>query len=99
RSCADPVVLLSIAIALLPVLVFLLALLAMDSFKLLPPRTLTFAIGFGVLAAVLCLMLHRQAVAAGLAPAALKRFVAPLTEETAKAALVVSLLMRRRLGF
>jgi RsiW-degrading membrane proteinase PrsW (M82 family) len=93
------VFLLSIAIALLPVLVFLLALLAMDSFKLLPPRTLTFAIGSGVLAAVLCLMLHRQAVEAGIPPAVLKRLVAPLTEETAKAALVVSLLMRRRLGF
>ena len=91
--------LLPIAIALLPVLAFLIALLIMDSFKLLPPRTLALAIGFGVLAAALCLLLHHQFISLGVAPAALKRFVAPVSEETAKAVLVVWLLARRRLGF
>jgi protease PrsW len=93
------VVLLPIAIALLPVLAFLLALVLMDSFKLLPARTLAFAIGSGVLAAAVCLVLNRQLAASGLSPATLKGLVAPVIEETAKAALVLRLLMRRRLGF
>lgn len=86
-------------IALVPVLLFLLALVVMDSFKLVPLRTVAVAIGFGIAAAVVCHALHQSIVAAGVTPAMLKRVIAPLTEETGKALFVVWLLARRRLGF
>ncbi len=91
--------LLDLFIALLPVLVFLLALVIMDSFKLVPLRTVVLAIAAGVAAAAVCLTLHDAIVGAGVTPLALKRYVAPVTEETAKAAFIVLLLARRRLGF
>ena len=90
---------LHIAIALFPVLVFLAGLVVMDSFKLVPLRTVLLAIVIGAVAAVVCLMLHAWIEASGVTPIALKRYIAPLTEETAKAIFVVWLLARRRIGF
>jgi RsiW-degrading membrane proteinase PrsW (M82 family) len=93
------VTLLSVPIALVPVLVFLLGLLVMDSFKLVPLRAVVAAIGFGIVAAAACLALHHQLVAMGVTPIVLKRAIAPVTEETAKSLFVLWLLARRRLGF
>ena len=89
----------NLLIAVLPVLLFLVGLLFMDSFKLVRPRTVLLAIGWGVLAAAFCLVLHESALLSPVSDDALKRLIAPLTEETAKAAFVVWLLARRRLGF
>ena len=86
-------------VALLPVLFFLLALVVMDSFKLVPLRTVIFAIAFGAAIALLCLVLHHRMVASGLSAVVLKRYIAPVTEETVKATFIVWLLIRRRLGF
>jgi RsiW-degrading membrane proteinase PrsW (M82 family) len=92
------VLVLDILIALLPVIVFLIALLVMDSFKLVPVRAVLVGIGFGVLAAIVCLELH-ETIGRLVSPAILKRAIAPVTEESAKAALIVWFLARRRLGF
>lgn len=91
--------LLPITAAHLPVLVFLLALVVMDSFKLLPPRTLVLSLGAGTVAAAICLLVHQQLAPMAISPVTLKRFVAPLTEEAAKGAFVMWLLARGRLGF
>jgi len=88
-----------LAIALLPVLLFLLALVAMDSFKLVRPSAVLVAVVAGAVAALVCLLLHAQITDAGLSAATLRRYVAPVTEETAKAAFVVLLIARRRIGF
>jgi RsiW-degrading membrane proteinase PrsW (M82 family) len=90
---------LHLLIAILPVVLFLLGLLVMDSFKLVPFRTVLIAIVAGVVAAAVSWEIHDQIVAMGIAPATVKRFIAPLTEEAAKALFIVWLLARRRLGF
>src|SRR5439155_19180893 len=72
----------------------------MDSFKLVRPASVVLALVFGALAALACEALHVRLMAAtsfGVRPFA--RYVAPFTEETAKALFVAFLLWRRRLGF
>jgi RsiW-degrading membrane proteinase PrsW (M82 family) len=86
-------------IALLPVLLFLAGLVVMDSFKLVPLRTVASAIVWGVAAASACFAIHSGILEWGVDPLVLKRYIAPLTEETMKALFVVWLLSRRRLGF
>src|ERR1041384_3452075 len=91
---------LNIVVAFVPVTLFLLLLVLMDSFKLARPSAIAKAIGWGVVAAFICDVLYR-----GLAPAlplsrsAFSPSIAPLTEETAKAVFVVYLIRRRRIGF
>jgi RsiW-degrading membrane proteinase PrsW (M82 family) len=91
-------VLLHLLVAVLPVLIFLLVLLLMDSFKLLPFRLVLVALGYGVAVALACLALH-DAIGPMVTPGVLKRVVAPVTEECAKSAFIIWLLVRRRLGF
>ena len=91
---------LNIIAAFVPVTVFLLLLVLMDSFKLARPSAIAKAIGWGVVAALVCDGLYRVlAPALPLSAAAFSRYVAPLTEETAKAAFIVYLIRRRRIGF
>lgn len=88
------------AVALLPVLLFLGALVLMDSFKLARPRAIALALAWGVISALLAGV--AQAVAARtipLPPPWLDRVAGPLTEETAKAAFIAYLILRRRIGF
>ena len=86
--------------ALLPVVAFLALLRLMDSFKLVRLRMVVWAIGAGAAAAVLLLELHEWlATALPVSAPAFSRYVAPVTEETAKAVFVVVLLWRRRIGF
>lgn len=87
-----------IFVALLPVILFLIALVLMDSFKLVPFRTVVTAIVIGAASAVVCLALH-ESIGPFVPPSLLKRLIAPVTEETAKAIFIVWLLLRRRLGF
>jgi protease PrsW len=94
----------SLAAALLPVLVFLGVLLLMDSFKLVPVRTLVFCLLAGIVSAAAALVLQKWLAAAGLvAPARfdwmLTRYLAPGIEEPLKAIFVVYLLRKRRLAF
>ena len=81
---------LNVVVAFVPVTLFLLLLVLMDSFKLARPSAIAKGIGWGVGAAFICDALYRLlAPALPLSPAAFSRYVAPLTEETAKAAFVV----------
>ena len=91
---------LNVAVALLPVVAFLAALLLMDSFKLVSWRGILAALGAGTLAA-----LGASALNAGLADTfrlpllVLSRYVAPATEEGLKALYVLYLIRRGRIGF
>ncbi len=90
----------SVAAALLPVLVFLAVLFLMDSFKLVPLRAVVVALCAGAVAALAALALHDWLLpASGLSPRLFSRYVAPITEETVKAIYVVIVLRQRRLGF
>jgi protease PrsW len=88
-----------IFLALVPVLVFLAALVLMDSFKLARPTDVALAIGTGAVGALACNVIHFKMAGAGVSPIVLVRYIAPVTEETAKAALLVYLIARRRVGF
>jgi RsiW-degrading membrane proteinase PrsW (M82 family) len=87
-------------VAFLPVLLFLGVLVLMDSFKLARPSAIATAIGWGILAAWLAESTQRVlGSVVPLSPSALSWVVGPVTEETAKAALIVLLILRRRIGF
>lgn len=86
--------------ALLPVVLFLLALWTMDSFKLVPPRGVAAALGGGALAGGAALWLHGSLLPLEhLSVEVVSRYVAPFTEEGAKGLLVVLLILAGRVGF
>ena len=91
---------LNIALALLPVLLFLVLLVFLDSFKLVSVRSVGVALLAGAAAAVAGMEANRWLLdATGLAPVTLSRYAAPVVEEALKAAWVVVLLRRGRVGF
>ncbi len=91
---------LSLGVGFLPVVLFLLGLLAMDSYRLLTRRQVAASIAWGALAAVIAFTVNRALLErASLDPLALRRYVAPAIEEALKAALVVVLVARSRVGF
>jgi len=90
----------TLALALLPVLLFVAGLQLMDSFKLVHRGAVVTALSVGVLGAVVCGLLHEWLQpASGLSAAAFSRYLAPVTEEIIKAAFIVVLMARRRVGF
>jgi RsiW-degrading membrane proteinase PrsW (M82 family) len=89
----------NLSVAIIPVFVFLFVLVLMDSFKLVRPGTVVVSIGIGGGVALACLLLHSWMVLAGVPRPAIRYYVAPLTEETLKAAFIVFLIARRRVGF
>src|SRR5688572_18995023 len=87
-------------IALAPGLLFLAALWFMDSFRLVRPWSIATALLYGAGAAFGCEMLHGWLLpASGLEPQIFSRYVAPLTEELAKAGFIGLLIARGRVGF
>lgn len=82
-------------------MLLLLALLQlMDSFKLVRRAAVLTAIAAGALAAGACLLIHGALLErVDIAPAVFSRYVAPITEEICKAAFIVLLLWRHRIGF
>jgi protease PrsW len=91
---------LSVALALLPVLLFLSLLVFLDSFKLVSLRSVLVALAAGGVAAAASEPANLRLLdATGLALAPFSRYVAPLVEETLKAAWIVLLLRRGRVGF
>ena len=87
-------------IALAPALIFLAALWFMDSFRLVRPWAVAIALLYGAGAAFGCEALHGWLMpASGLSAQAFSRYVAPLTEEIAKAGLIGLLITRGRVGF
>lgn len=88
------------AVALLPVIAFLIALVLADSFKLVGVRMLTWSLAAGVAVALAALALHHWLFGVtSLTAAQLSRYVAPLTEETLKAIVLLYPLRRHRVGF
>ncbi len=89
-----------ILIGLLPVFAFLLALILLDSFKLVKLRTVASLIVTGGVAAVASLFVNRQlGIVFDLDLATLTRYVAPVTEEILKSAVIVYLIARHRVAF
>src|SRR5688500_12975244 len=89
-----------VVIALAPGFVFLTALWLMDSFRLVRKSSVAAAVFYGAAAALACEALHlwlRPAIE--LDAQSFSRYVAPLTEETAKALFVGVLIARGRGGF
>jgi RsiW-degrading membrane proteinase PrsW (M82 family) len=90
----------NIVVALVPVLLLLLLLQLMDSFKLVRFKSVALAIGAGAVAAIVCLALHGAILArADIGATLFMRYVAPVTEELCKAAFIMLLLWRNRVGF
>lgn len=89
-----------IAVALLPVLLFLGALIFLDSFKLVRLRAVLQAIAAGAVAALLGAAVNGALLdRLGFDLTAYSRYVAPFVEELLKAAWVFFLIRRQRLGF
>lgn len=90
----------NIAVALLPVLLLLALLQLMDSFKLVRASSVLVTIGAGAAVALVCLPIHAWLIdATGIELKAFTRYVAPATEEFFKAAVIMLLFWRRRIGF
>jgi len=90
----------SALVALLPVMVFLAALLWLDSYKLLAPSSVIAVIGAGVAMAAVSYPLNAFLLGrldVGLP--AFSRYVAPLTEELLKGLIVLALVRMHRIGF
>jgi len=87
-------------IAIIPVLVFLLVLKAMDSFKLVRFRHVAASLAAGFAAAVAAFLITSQLEPAlGLSFSTYSRYIAPVIEEALKSAWIIWLLTRRRTGF
>ena len=87
-------------IALAPGLIFLAALWFMDTFRLVRAMSIAAALLYGAGAALACVALHAWLMpASGLDSLSFSRYVAPITEETAKAVFVAVLIARGRIGF
>ena len=87
-------------VSLLPVVLFLLTLVYLDSYKLVHFRNLLLAIIVGCGAALVSLVLN-DSVLSGMSweRSVVSRYVAPPVEEFLKAAWVIWLIGRRRVGF
>ena len=90
---------LSVALALLPVIGFLAVLFMMDSFKLVPIRAILAALAAGGVAALISLWLWSALGLDLQSGDTISRYLAPVVEETLKAGVVVFLIVRGRAGF
>lgn len=91
---------LTVAIALLPVVAFLAALWFMDQFGMVAPRMVGAMLAYGALAAAVSLGANAWLLyALRLQPWHVSWYIAPITEESAKAALLVALIATGRVGF
>jgi len=93
-------VLIKIAVSLLPVFVFLSALIFLDSYKLVKLRSILLTILFGCLVAGLCAVINSWL--SGMLLLEFKfftRYVAPVIEELLKAVFLVYLIKTEKVGF
>jgi len=90
----------AVGLGVLPVLLFLGALVLLDSYKLIPLRAILLAVAAGAAAAIasyaITLSLHPVT---GLDMARYSMYVAPVVEETLKATYIAWLLYRSKVGF
>ena len=90
---------LTLLFGLTPVVLFLAALILMDSYKLVSRRAVAAAIVAGMVAAGLAFVMQSALLARGLDESLLRRAVAPLMEETLKAIWIVAIIRAARVGF
>lgn len=94
----------SLAVGLLPVLLFLVVLIALDSYKLLKLTSVLWMLAMGAVVAQTSLFVNTAVLRAGAGTAWLdtvfmSRYIAPLVEEGLKGSVIVFLLKRNRIGF
>lgn len=90
----------AVPLALCPVIVFLVLLFFMDTFKLLPVSAILRAVLAGAVVAIACYFVSAYALAhLSMPDQSYKRYVAPLIEETLKAFYLVFLIRSARVGF
>ncbi len=90
----------ALAVSVLPVFLFLGALILLDSYKLMTPRAILLAVAGGAAAALASYAVNvslRPALGFDIAP--YSRYVAPVVEEVLKATYIVWLLRRNKVGF
>lgn len=96
----DPLLFVHGLLALLPVLVFLVILLFLDSFKLTRLQSVLLSIVAGASAAGLSLLINVELLQrSALSLALYSRYVAPVVEELVKAAYLIFLIRSHRVGF
>jgi RsiW-degrading membrane proteinase PrsW (M82 family) len=89
-----------IAVSLLPVFVFLIALIFLDSYKLVRPKSILFMLIVGVLAAAASLFVNTWIQSLGVLDArSLSRYASPVVEEVLKAIFVIYLIRANKVGF
>ena len=86
-------------VALLPVLLFLGVLFAMDTFKLLRWPSLGASLAYGGVAALGVLYFHELFQLEDISTAAVSRYIEPVIEDTVKDSLPVYILRTHRTGF
>ncbi len=92
--------LLSLAVSVLPVFLLLVALVLIDSYKLVAFRAVLLSVGAGVVAGLASYVVNTGlGPALALEPGQYSMYVAPVIEESLKAACVLYLLLRNRVGF
>ncbi len=90
----------TISVGLLPVLLFLLALIYLDSYKLVRPRWVAGVLLSGCLLAAICWVANAKLQAAlPISVSLYSRYIAPVIEETAKALVIIWLVRANRIGF
>lgn len=86
-------------VALLPVVVFLAALLYLDSFKIVRLRWVLTAMGIGIAAALMSYFINEALLArSAMEFVAYSRYVSPVVEEALKAGVLVYLIRTHRIG-
>jgi RsiW-degrading membrane proteinase PrsW (M82 family) len=89
-----------ILISILPVVIFLIALVFLDSYKLVRLRTVLLTVAFGFVAAFACTFVNNALIELlGLERTAYARYVAPPVEELFKASYIIFLIRAKRVGF
>lgn len=87
-------------VGLLPVIIFLVVLVYMDSYKLVSLKTILWVIGLGALTAWSALYINGWIInALDMDLSNYSRYLAPLVEETLKALVIVYLFRSSRIGF
>jgi RsiW-degrading membrane proteinase PrsW (M82 family) len=87
-------------VGLLPVVLFLAGLLLMDSYKLVTRRGVALSLAAGAVAAGLALLVNAWLLdGAGIGARVVTRYLAPVVEESFKAAFVIWLIRAGRVGF
>lgn len=90
----------NIALGLTPVVIFLAALALMDTFRLVRPSTIALAIVYGAVAAGVSLAFNEWLIKSAHVPSFwVRRAIAPIAEESAKALLVYWLIASARSAF